>query len=72
MITVINGMGLSNGATNSLLSTLNNINVNNPAAACNKLDAFILHVNQNTPPLTAAQAGQLLQAANAIKASLGC
>jgi len=72
LITAIGNMGLSAGVANSLSARLNNINPNNKAAACGKLNAFINQVNAKVPPLTGAQATQLLQAANAIKASLGC
>lgn len=72
--TTIGNMGLPGGVSNSLSAPLSNINTNNQAAACGKLDAFISQVNQKVQNglLTSAQASQLLQAANAIKASLGC
>ena len=59
---------------NSLRAPLNNINPDNKPAACGKLDAFINQINAKAQngQLTPAQATQLLQAANAIKASLGC
>jgi len=72
LITAIGNLGLSAGIANSLSAPLSNINPNNKAAACGKLNAFINQVMAKTPPLTGAQATQLLQAANAIQASLGC
>lgn len=79
LIAAINSMGLPTGVANSLSAPLgqasallNDNNPNNDSAACGKLNAFINQVNAKTPPLTGAQATQLLQAANAIKASLGC
>ena len=72
LITTIGDMGLPAGVANSLSAPLSNINTNKKAAACGKLNAFIAQVNAKTPPLTGAQATQLLQAADAIKASLGC
>lgn len=72
LINTITTMGLPAGVATSLTAPLSNINTNNKAAACGKLNAFINQVNAKIPPLTVAQATQLLQAANAIKASLGC
>jgi len=74
-------MGLPGGVTNSLNAPLNQastlLNDNNPSndiATCGKLTAFIDKVNAKVQngQLTPAQASELLQAANAIKASLGC
>ena len=47
---------------------------NNVSAACGKLNAFLNQVNakQSNGQLTAAQANQLRQQANAIKAQIGC
>jgi len=74
LITIIGNMGLPGGVATSLNAPLSNINTNNQAAACNKLNAFINQVNAKVQngQLTSVQASQLLQAANAIKASLGC
>jgi len=74
LITAIGDMGLPFWVENSLSATLNNINPNNKPAACGKMNAFIDKVNVNVlnGQLTPAQASQLLQAANAIRASLGC
>jgi hypothetical protein len=74
LITTIGNMGLPAGVANSLSAPLGNINTNNTAAACNKLDVFISQVNAKVQngQLTSAQASQLVQAANAIKVSLGC
>lgn len=81
LISIIGNMGLPAGVVNSLTAPLKQaaalLNDNNPSndvAACGKLDAFINQVNAKTQngQLTLAQATQLLQAANAIKSSLGC
>lgn len=74
LINTIRNMGLPAGVATSLTAPLSNINTNNKAAACGKLNAFINQVNNKVQngQLTPAQAGQLLQTANAIKASLDC
>lgn len=74
LLTTIGNMGLPGGVANSLSAPLTNIDTTNNAAACGKLDAFINQVNAKVQngQLTSAQANQLLQAANASKASLGC
>ena len=74
LITTITRMGLPTGVENFLLGPLKNINTFNLNAVCNKLDAFVSHVNFDveTGQLSTAAASQLLQAANAILASLGC
>jgi hypothetical protein len=68
---VANSVTAPLGQASALLSDNNSSNDN---AACGKLDAFINQVNAKAKSgqLTSAQASQLLQAANAIKASLGC
>ena len=81
-IDAVNGMGLTNKVQKSLraplnkaIDLLNDDNPNNDAAAvCGKLDAFRLKVLgwQVLGELPSAQADQLLQSANAIRASLGC
>ena len=77
----IGAMGLLGGVANSLSAPigqastlLNDSNPRNDIAACGKLNAFIDKVNARVQngQVTPAQASQLLQAANAIKASLGC
>jgi len=74
-------MGLPNGVETSLKAPLgqasallNDNNPNNDGAVCGKLGAFINQVNTKAQngQLTSAQASQLLNAANAIKTSLGC
>ena len=72
LTTTIGSMGLPGSVANSLSAPLNNINTSNLTASCGKLNAFINQVNAKTPPLTGTQATQLIQSANAIKASLGC
>jgi Regulator of chromosome condensation (RCC1) repeat len=74
LITTITSMGLPTGVANSLIAPLKNIDTNHLAPACGKLNAFVSQVNFDvqTGQLTMAAASQLLQAANAILASLGC
>ena len=76
LISALNGfvgaLGLPPGVQNSLQGLLSGNNSSNPTAACNQLNAFINHVNQKTPPLTSAQALQLITAAIQIQAALGC
>jgi hypothetical protein len=81
LIDAIKDLGLPNGIRTSLLAPLNEaitlLNDNNPAndaAVCGKLDAFVSQVNakEANGTLSTAQSDQLRQAANAIKASLGC
>ncbi len=70
----ITDLGLPAGVANSLSAPLNNFNPNNLTAACGKLNAFINQVDAKLAngQLTASIASQLIQAANAIKVSLGC
>jgi len=74
LIGAIASMGLPASVANSLSAPLNNFNPNNLTAACGKLNAFINQINAKIQngQLTASASGQLLQAANAIKAGLGC
>lgn len=51
---------------------LNDNNPGNDRNACSSINTFIKQVNAKTPPLTPSQRNQLLQAANAIKARIGC
>jgi len=68
---VANSLSAPLGQASALL---NDNNPNNDIGACGKLNAFINQVNAKAQngQLTATQATQLLLAANAIKASLGC
>jgi hypothetical protein len=74
LITTITSMGLPGGVASSLSAPLKNINTNNVAAACGKLNAFVNQVNAKVQSgqLTMPVASQLLQAATAIMASVGC
>lgn len=72
LLDLITGLGLPAKAEGSLTAPLSNINTNNINASCGKLNAFINQVNAKTPPLTAAQAAQLIQSAKSIKTSLEC
>ena len=81
LIDVINGMGLPNGVSNSLLGPLHEAaallsdgNPNNDAGACGKLGAFLNQVaaKEAAGQLTAAQAAELRRLAAALRAALGC
>ncbi len=81
LINTVNAMNLAKGVQTSLtaplkqsVDLLNDGNPNNDKAVCGKLDAFIKEVNAKAKngELTTAQADQLRQIANAIKAALGC
>ncbi len=74
LISLITSMGLPRGVTTSLTATLININPMIVNSACGKLNAFLSKVEErlNSGDLTLAQANQLRDAANAIKAGLGC
>jgi hypothetical protein len=74
LIATIEGMGLPSGVASSLSAPLRHFNPDEVAAACGKLGAFIHQVNAKVRSghLTPAQAAPLLEAANAIRASLGC
>jgi len=76
----ITSLGLPEGVENSLITTLQNVgdkltdnNPKNDSAACGKLEGFINQVNaQEGKKLTSAEADELRQAAERIKASIGC
>jgi alpha-tubulin suppressor-like RCC1 family protein len=74
MLTAITSMGLPNGVANSLSATIKNLDTSNLSSACGKLGAFVNQVNAKSGAgqLTATESSQLLSAANAITASLGC
>lgn len=81
LMATISGMGLPRGVTTTLsvplglvAALLSDRNPRNDVAACGLLNAFVHLVNAKVRngQLTATQAGQLLPAANAVKASLGC
>jgi hypothetical protein len=81
LINEIGDMGLPENVENSLTAPLhqstnllNDDNPNNDVAVCNKLDAFINEVNakEGSGQLTPTQANDLRQAANDIKAEIGC
>lgn len=80
LIDDITSLGLPEGVESSLTAPLQNIgdkltdnNPNNDSAACGKLEGFINQVNaQEGKKLTSAEADELIQAAQAVKNSLGC
>jgi hypothetical protein len=74
LVATIGGMRLPGGVTTSLAAPLKNVNTGNVSAACGKVSDFVSGVESKLSggELTSAQAGQLLQAASAIAASLGC
>jgi hypothetical protein len=72
LITTVTSLNFQQGTT-LLQNAIGQINSGNTGAACNQLSAFINQVQaQSGKNLTPGEASQLLQAANAIKASLGC
>jgi hypothetical protein len=74
VIAILDSMGLSPPVANSLSAPLKSIDPDNVVATCGKLVAFINQVDAKgkNSQLTPTQAGQLLKAANVIKAGLGC
>ena len=81
LIAAIGNMGLPASVAKSLTAPLGKISAllsdndpGNDGDVCSKLDSFINQVNSSAKKkqLTTAQAQQLLQAATAIKSSLGC
>jgi dipeptidyl aminopeptidase/acylaminoacyl peptidase len=74
---LVRGFNLHHGTTNSLTvklrAALDALNAGNTAAACAKLADFTNHTRaQSGKKLTAAQATQLIDEANSIRAALGC
>lgn len=74
---VIDGFGLPRGLTNALGAKLDAalaaLDAGNVTGACNNLQALINQANaQSGKKLTIAQANQIISAANAIRATLGC
>ena len=81
MLDDVDSLSLSNGVANSLAASLNQATAllsdgypNNDAAVCGNLTAFINKVDakEQNGQLTTTQADQLRQAAETIKATLGC
>jgi hypothetical protein len=78
--TTVESLNIQNGIANSLDAKLQAIeealaasNAGDKPSACNKLNAFLNEVNaQSGKALTTDQASQLVAAANAVKAALGC
>jgi len=65
--------GTANSLTVKLRDALNSLNAGNTALACAKLADFANHTRaQSGKKLTAAQAAQLIDEANSIRAALGC
>lgn len=77
LITLVRGLNLHDGTENSLISKLQDvltaINSSDTATACASLTAFInASQAQSGKKLTAEQVKQLVDAANELKADLGC
>lgn len=81
LIAAIGNMGLARGVASSLTAPLGEVsrllddgNPNNDGAVCSKLGAFSsqVRVKASSGQLTTEDAGALLQAATAIRQSLGC
>jgi hypothetical protein len=80
LIALVLSFNLQHGIENSLdvklqfvLDAVNAANGGNTALACSKLNAFANEVQaQSGSHLTVAQADQLIAAANAVRAALGC
>ena len=77
LITVVQGLNLHDGTENSLISKLQDalaaINSSDTATACASLTAFInASQAQSGKKLTSEQVKQLVDAANEVKADLGC
>lgn len=77
LVALVRSFGLPHGIENSLVVKAQNslaaVNAGNLASACGPLQAFISEAaGQSGKALTAAQANQLMVAANRIKAVLGC
>ena len=77
----IDSLGLPSGVANSLTASLNQAtanlndgNPNNDRAVCGKLTAFIQQVEakEQNGQLSATEAEELREAAETIKAALGC
>jgi dipeptidyl aminopeptidase/acylaminoacyl peptidase len=74
---LVRSFNLHHGTTNSLTvklrDALNTLNAGNTAVACARLADFVNHTRaQSGKKLTAAQATQLIDEANSIRAALGC
>jgi Tol biopolymer transport system component len=74
---LVRGFNLHHGTTNSLTvklrAALDALNAGNTAVACAKLADFTNHTRaQSGKKLTVAQATQLIDEANSIRAALGC
>ena len=73
LVAIVNGFGLPKGIETSLLAQLSAAGKSNPPASCNQLQAFMNDVKaQSGKALTAAQASQLVSAAQKIFAAFGC
>ncbi len=80
LISLVQSLNLQQGISNSLdvklanvENALNAMHAGDVTTACNSLSAFISEVQaQSGAALTAAQANQLIAAANQIKVALGC
>lgn len=64
--------GQAKGLLNPLENALRSLEKENTADACNQLADFIIEVEAKVPPLTEAQADDLIGSASAIRDMLGC
>lgn len=62
----------ANGLIRPLENALRSLDKDQPADACNQLGDFIVEVEAKVPPLTEAQASELIASATAIREVLGC
>lgn len=64
--------GQAKGLIKPLENALRSLEVERPEDACNQLADFIVEVEAKVPPLTEAQASELIASAEAIRDVLGC
>jgi len=64
--------GQANGLIRVLENALRSLDEDRPEDACNQLADFIVEVEAKVPPLTEAQASELIASAAAIRDMLGC
>jgi arabinogalactan endo-1,4-beta-galactosidase len=77
LISLVQGLNLSNGLTNSLVNKLENshasLDKGNTNAACNQLSSFVNEVEaKRGKELTDAQADQLVRDAARVRSVMGC
>lgn len=65
-------VGQAKGLIKPLENALRSLDKDQPEDACNQLGDFIMEVEAKVPPLTEAQAGELIASAAAIREMLAC